>query len=129
MKVKTTPFLEYSRYYQHDYEQEAAHYLCVFELCGLAWPDWCRESPEVRDYFRVIARGGIPEECLQEHLSRANTSCYNLEQRLDTEGLWLIRATKLVVILNCSIYSRNFDSHFSCFLGIHRFLTLFHQFT
>ena len=87
MKVKTTPFLEYCYYYQQEYERQAGRPLVLFELAALAFPDYrYHEPPETREYFKVLAKGGIPDQCMRDH----EISCQRLDKRQSQPGLVLI---------------------------------------
>jgi hypothetical protein len=83
MKVRTSPFVEYCKNYQHEYETDVGHPLCLFELASIAWDDWCQETSEERKYFQEIALGGIPEQCLMDHFNDIEKSGFPEQYIMD----------------------------------------------
>ena len=83
MKVKYNPVLEYCLTYQPHFKSlSGKENPCLFELYGLALLDYIKEPPEVKSYFRVISKGGIPDYCLIE----CSTSCQHLDSDLDIDN-------------------------------------------
>ena len=74
MKVKSSPLLEYSYNYKTYYEELYKKELSIFELVGLSVVDWLKETPDTRNYFRVISRGQIPDDCW--NIVQSSCECY-----------------------------------------------------
>ena len=84
MKIQYPPVLEYCLTYREFFTvQSGKQDPSLLEIYNLAHLYWIREQPFVKEYFRVISKGEIPDFCLTE----CKPSCQHLDTDIDTSDL------------------------------------------
>ena len=77
-KFKRCAYAEYAIHHKKKYEKREGRKLTLSELIDFASPDWKKESEDVRDYFKCLAKG----QSVEKKYPKMETSC----QRMDTEA-------------------------------------------